>query len=60
MFFADSVGLRRVYERVATFRRELGARFEPAPLLARLAREGSSFREHDARLEAAEAATTRP
>ena len=59
MFFADSVGLRRVHERVATFHRELGPRFEPAPLLARLAREGSSFREHDARLEAAEAATTR-
>jgi len=60
MFFADSVGLRRVHERVATFHRELGARFEPAPLLAQLARDGSSFREHDARLEAAEAATTRP
>jgi 3-hydroxyacyl-CoA dehydrogenase len=59
MFFADSVGLRRVHERVATFHRELGPRFEPAPLLARLAREGSSFREHDARLEAAAADTTR-
>ncbi len=60
MFFADSIGLRQVYERVAAFRRELGPRFEPAPLLARLAREGSSFREHDARLEAAEGgATTR-
>ena len=55
MFFADSVGLRRVHERVATFHRELGPRFEPAPLLARLAQEGSSFREYDARLEAAEA-----
>ena len=55
MFFADSVGLRRVHERVATFHRELGSRFEPAPLLARLAQEGSSFQEYDARLEAADA-----
>ena len=54
MFFADSVGLRRVHERVAAFHRELGPRFEPAPLLARLAQEGSSFREYDARLETAE------
>jgi 3-hydroxyacyl-CoA dehydrogenase len=59
MFFADSVGLRQVHERVASFHRELGPRFEPSPLLARLAREGSSFREHDARLEAAEGVTTR-
>jgi 3-hydroxyacyl-CoA dehydrogenase len=58
MFFADSVGLRRVHERVAGFHHDLGPRFEPAPLLVRLAREGSSFREHDSRLEAAESATT--
>jgi 3-hydroxyacyl-CoA dehydrogenase len=54
MFFADSVGLARIHDRLAGFHRDLGPRFEPAPLLARLAREGSSFREHDADLEAAE------
>jgi len=59
MFFADSVGLRRVHERLAALHRDLGPRFEPAPLLARLAEEGSSFREHDARREAAEATTIR-
>jgi 3-hydroxyacyl-CoA dehydrogenase len=59
MFFADSVGLGRIHERLVALHRDLGARFEPAPLLARLAREGSSFREHDARLEAAEGAATR-
>jgi 3-hydroxyacyl-CoA dehydrogenase len=59
MFFADSVGLPRVHERVAALHREHGQRFQPAPLLARLAREGSSFREYDAQLETAEAAATR-
>jgi 3-hydroxyacyl-CoA dehydrogenase len=60
MFFADSVGLGRIHDRLAAFHRDLGPRFEPAPLLARLAREGSSFREHDARLDAAaEAAVPR-
>jgi 3-hydroxyacyl-CoA dehydrogenase len=48
MFYADRVGLRSIYERVAEFRRELGPRWEPAPLLARLAREGRTFRELDA------------
>ncbi len=41
MFYADSVGLREVYDRLAEYHRSLGPRWEPAPLLARLAREGS-------------------
>jgi 3-hydroxyacyl-CoA dehydrogenase len=49
MFYADSVGLPAVYERVAAFHRELGPRWKPAPLLERLAAEGSTFRQHDAR-----------
>ena len=48
MFYADSVGLGKVHERIAAFHRALGPRWEPAPLLARLAREGSSFAEYDA------------
>ena len=52
MFYADQVGLRRVHERVAALHLEHGARWEPAPLLAQLAREGSSFRAYDAWLEA--------
>ncbi|MBW8770222.1 MAG: enoyl-CoA hydratase/isomerase family protein [Gemmatimonadetes bacterium] len=48
MFYADRVGLRRIHDRIATFHRELGPRWEPAPLLARLAREGRTFRELDA------------
>jgi 3-hydroxyacyl-CoA dehydrogenase len=47
MFYADTCGLRTVYDRVATFHREHGIRWTPAPLLERLAREGSTFREYD-------------
>jgi 3-hydroxyacyl-CoA dehydrogenase len=49
MFYADVVGLPRVYERVAQFHRDYGKRWTPAPLLERLAREGSTFREYDRR-----------
>src|SRR5688572_14025840 len=48
MFHADRVGLAKIHERVAAFHRELGPRWAPAPLLARLAREGATFREWDA------------
>jgi 3-hydroxyacyl-CoA dehydrogenase len=58
MFYADRIGLTTVYERVSAFRRELGQRWEPAPLLARLAREGSTFKEFDKSRAAELAATT--
>ncbi len=48
MFYADRVGLSVIHDRVAAFHRELGDRWAPAPLLARLAREGRTFREWDA------------
>ena len=48
MFYADRVGLAQVYDRVAAFHREHGQRWTPAPLLERLAREGSTFRAFDA------------
>jgi 3-hydroxyacyl-CoA dehydrogenase len=48
MFYADRVGLATIHDRVAAFHDELGPRWAPAPLLARLAREGSTFREWDA------------
>ena len=57
MFYADSVGLKQVYERVAAFHKEHGARWAPAPLLERLAREGSTYRAWDQ--SRAEAAGTR-
>jgi 3-hydroxyacyl-CoA dehydrogenase len=55
MFYADRVGLKKIYERIARFHGELGDRWAPAPLLERLAREGKTFHELDAR-KAAEAA----
>jgi 3-hydroxyacyl-CoA dehydrogenase len=45
MFYADTIGLKAVYETIRRFEAELGSRWEPAPLLERLAREGGSFRE---------------
>ena len=44
MFYADSVGLKAIYERILEFQRTLDARYwEPAPLLKQLALSGSSF-----------------
>jgi len=48
MFYADSVGLSVVHDRVARFHQELGPRWKPAPLLEKLAREGATFRQLDA------------
>jgi 3-hydroxyacyl-CoA dehydrogenase len=55
MFYADSIGLKRVYDRVFALHREHGARWAPAPLLERLAREGSTFRAYDQSRAAARA-----
>lgn len=44
MFYADSVGLKQIYQRLLEFRRELDPQYwTPAPLLERLALSGSSF-----------------
>lgn len=43
MFMADRIGLARVATAVQRLHAELGAWWEPAPLLLRLAGEGSSF-----------------
>jgi len=47
MFYADRVGLKKIYDRISTFHRELGQRWTPAPLLERLAKEGTTFKELD-------------
>jgi 3-hydroxyacyl-CoA dehydrogenase len=59
MFYADTIGLADIHDRIAAFHRELGPRWKPAPLLARLARERSSFREFDARPKAIETPASR-
>ena len=43
MCYADQIGVDKVHERVAAFYKDHGALWEPAPLLAKLAREGGSF-----------------
>lgn len=43
MWYADTVGLKKVHERIREFRQRLGAWWEPAPLLKRLAEEGKTF-----------------
>jgi 3-hydroxyacyl-CoA dehydrogenase len=43
MWYADTVGLDKVYERVCEFHRAHGELWEPAPLLERLARAGKGF-----------------
>jgi 3-hydroxyacyl-CoA dehydrogenase len=48
MWYADTVGLNRVYERVVQFQREFGNHWEPAPLLKELARSGKKFADHAA------------
>jgi len=57
MFYADRTGLKQIYDRISAFHRELGDRWAPAPLLERLAREGTTFKELDARTAARPAAS---
>jgi hypothetical protein len=47
MFYADSVGLKTIVERIARFEREFGARWKVSPLLQRLADAGKTFRSFD-------------
>ena len=44
MFYADSVGLKKIYDRILEFQRSLDLQYwQPAPLLEKLAKAGSSF-----------------
>jgi 3-hydroxyacyl-CoA dehydrogenase len=45
MWHADTVGLRKVYDRVCEFREQQGELWEPAPLLKRLAEASQTFAE---------------
>ncbi|HMJ14199.1 MAG TPA: 3-hydroxyacyl-CoA dehydrogenase NAD-binding domain-containing protein, partial [Polyangiaceae bacterium] len=47
MFYADTVGLRKVHERVLAFQDEHGQVWKPAPLLVELAQQSKSFVEYD-------------
>ena len=43
MYYADTIGLPKVYATVKDFHRQHGKLWQPAPLLQRLAESGKSF-----------------
>jgi 3-hydroxyacyl-CoA dehydrogenase len=45
MWYADTVGLRNVYERICEFQKHHGEIWRPAPLLEQLAEQGKTFAE---------------
>jgi 3-hydroxyacyl-CoA dehydrogenase len=45
MWYADTLGLNKVRDRIAEFHREHGQLWEPAPLLNRLSQENATFAE---------------
>src|ERR1700741_3778961 len=45
MWYADTVGLEPIYERITEFHQEHGELWEPAPLLKQLVQEGKTFTE---------------
>jgi len=51
MWYADTVGLKKVYNRIEDFHRQHGALWAPAPLLKRLAEQGGTFAAYDAAKE---------
>jgi 3-hydroxyacyl-CoA dehydrogenase len=53
MWYADTVGLKKVYDRICAFHAQHGYWWEPAPLLKRLAEQGSKFADFDKKASAA-------
>jgi 3-hydroxyacyl-CoA dehydrogenase len=47
MWYADTVGLKKVYDRIREFHAQHGFWWEPAPLLKKLAEEGKKFADFD-------------
>jgi 3-hydroxyacyl-CoA dehydrogenase len=45
MWYADTVGLKKVYERIREFHKQHGETWAPAPLLKQLAEQGKTFAE---------------
>jgi 3-hydroxyacyl-CoA dehydrogenase len=45
MWYADTVGLKEVYDRISEFHRQHGEIWQPAPLLRQLAEQGKTFAE---------------
>ncbi len=47
MWYADTVGLQKVFDRVSEFHAQFGEIWKPAPLLKRLAESGKTFAQFD-------------
>jgi 3-hydroxyacyl-CoA dehydrogenase len=47
MWYADTVGLKKVYDRIARFEAEHGEIWKPAALLKQLADQGKTFADFD-------------
>jgi 3-hydroxyacyl-CoA dehydrogenase len=47
MFYADSIGLKAIVERISSFEQEFGERWNVSPLLQKLAASGKTFRSFD-------------
>jgi 3-hydroxyacyl-CoA dehydrogenase len=47
MWYADTVGLKKVYDRIREFHAQHGFWWEPAPLLKKLAEQGKTFADFD-------------
>jgi 3-hydroxyacyl-CoA dehydrogenase len=47
MWYADTVGLKKVYARIEEFHKQHGELWEPAPLLKKLAEQGKGFADLD-------------
>ncbi|MBZ5533171.1 MAG: enoyl-CoA hydratase/isomerase family protein [Acidobacteriia bacterium] len=45
MWYADTVGLKKVYDRICEFERQHGELWQPAPLLKQLAQSAKSFKD---------------
>jgi 3-hydroxyacyl-CoA dehydrogenase len=43
MWYADTMGMKQVYDRIEEFHKQHGELWEPAPILKRLAEEGKKF-----------------
>ena len=48
MWYADTVGLKKVYERILEFQKHHGELWDPAPLLKKLAEQGKGFADFNA------------
>ncbi len=51
MWYADTVGLKKVRDRIREFHEKHGEFWEPAPLLVKLADQGETFADYDAARE---------